>query len=456
MNLVWFRNDLRVRDNPALYTACENNQPVVAVAAITPGQWQLQDESRSRTEFWLACLQDLANELKTLNIPLKLILSKDNSHIPEKMVDLAGSLGSKKIYYNREVPVYEQQRDQSVEKRLNRAGIACFPLGNDMVVPPEQLTTKQGTPFKVFTPFARAWRARFLQLMPVPLPAPSRLLETGVSSDEIPKGIVGLPQTGAAWCSDLWPEGAVNGHKRLAAFCAEKLAHYQEKRDYPALAATSSLSPYLSVGAVSVRQCLQAVYYAAPHTDWLQQNWVTELIWREFYRYLLYFNPELNRWKPYKPEVEGRIQWRHSTEDFSAWCRGETGFPLVDAGMRQLLETGWMHNRVRMVCASFLTKLLRIDWRDGARFFMQHLIDGDFASNIGGWQWCASVGADAAPYFRIFNPTAQAKRFDSAAIYIERWLGGTPISGSLRPPIIEYSETRKQSLMLYQERGNGS
>ncbi|MAY43305.1 MAG: hypothetical protein CMI05_13470 [Oceanospirillaceae bacterium] len=189
-------------------------------------------------------------------------------------------------------------------------------------------------------------------------------------------------------------------------------------------------------------------------------------MWREFYRHILVQWPELNRWKPFKPEIEDKLAWQYNAELFQAWCKGETGFAIVDAGMKELLETGFMHNRVRMVCASFLTKLLRQDWRLGAQFFMQHLIDGDFASNLGGWQWSASVGADAAPYFRIFNPLRQAERFDKAGVYCSNWVPELKGLSSLkqhdpmlsiplgRPePIIDYAAERKASLALYSSRG---
>src|SRR5690606_16637678 len=229
-----------------------------------------------------------------------------------------------------------------------------------------------------------------------------------------------LPGWPAAFRADLWPAGGAAARRRLAQFVARDRGDYATRRDFPAADGTSRLSPYLACGALSARQCVAAVAARADTGDWLREPWVNELIWRDFFRHLMVAFPGLSRWEPFRPEVEARIHWSNDEQRWQAWCRGETGFPIVDAGLHELLATGWMHNRVRMIVASFLTKLLNVDWRLGARFFMGQLIDGDFASNLGGWQWCASVGADAAPYFRIFNPILQGQRFDAAGDYVAR------------------------------------
>lgn len=478
IKLVWFRNDLRTRDHRALYTACEHvaqstssaEMGVIAVAAISSKQWMLQDESKSRVQFWLANLHSLKDELAGLNIPLKLIHAETNQEIPQQLLRLAKQYNVKALYFNDEVPEYEQQRDQQVEQLFQQQGIGCHRFESDLVLPAGSVLNQQGLPYKVFTPFSKAWRQQFTQSEQGPLPAPQPLsskVYTAIETDNIPEDIGYGLRLGADWNKQIWPAGTESAHRKLQQFVSEQLTDYSQLRDFPAQTGTSSLSPYLSVGVLTARQCIAGVQAYSDDPEWFYNQWVTELIWREFYRHLLILFPEMNRWKPFKPDIEKKIAWQHDKAKFDAWCKGETGFDIVDAGMKQLLETGWMHNRVRMITASFLTKLLRQDWRLGARFFMQHLIDGDFSSNLGGWQWSASVGADAAPYFRIFNPMRQADRFDAKGLYSQQWLdlghpGDTNMDTDLlgdalpsdlgqRPqPIIDYAAERRRSIEEYQ------
>ncbi|PID55190.1 MAG: deoxyribodipyrimidine photolyase [Gammaproteobacteria bacterium] len=460
--LVWFRNDLRAGDNAALYRACEGGGQVIAVALISPAQWVLQDESKSRVQFWLANLAKLKEQLAALNIPLKVLTVADNSAVPSALAELAASLDISELYFNREYPEYEQRRDEQLEQLLARRGVVCTSFDSDVVFAPGTILNKQQQPYKVFTPFAKAWRYQFTLTMPAPLPLPKKQMASTIKSDAIPKAIAYPIKTGADYDSERWPPGSEAAHGQLQQFVHERVFDYGGDRDVPAVPGTSALSPYLSVGALSVRQCVAALQNAMPGDAWLASQWLTELIWREFYRHLLVAFPQMNRWQPFREEVERRIVWQPDQRLFKAWCEGETGFAIVDAGMKQLLETGWMHNRLRMVTASFLSKLLRQDWRQGARFFMRHLIDGDFASNLGGWQWCASVGADAAPYFRIFNPARQAQRFDPHGLYVAKWLPELADLGisahqndlfttatGRPPPIINYSEARARSLESY-------
>jgi len=217
----------------------------------------------------------------------------------------------------------------------------------------------------------------------------------------------------------LWPAGEIEALRRLESFCDSALENYQKQRDLPSVAGTSSLSPYLAVGAISPQQCLVQALMTAPGEG--VDTWISELIWRDFYQHIVWHFPSVCRHKPFKTGTDA-IPWRRDEKDFLAWCQGKTGVPLVDAGMRQLQQLGWMHNRVRMVVAMFLSKNLLIDWRWGERFFMEHLIDGDFPANNGGWQWSASTGTDAVPYFRIFNPFSQGQRFDPEGHYIKHYI----------------------------------
>lgn len=464
MKLVWFRNDLRIVDNHALFHACRSadSEGVMAVAAITPVQWEMQDEAKSRVQFWLANLRSLEEQLALLNIPLKIICTPDNESLTGELLKLAVEHSVTAIYFNREYPAYEQQRDKQVVDKLNLRGITSHLFDTDLVLPAGSVLSQKGEPYRVFTPFSRAWRKRYLSEMPELLPAPEKQVSIPVLSDPIPDEINYGVSVGADWQPDLWPAGAEYAHRRLEQFVLNKHAVYTEQRDFPNLRATSELSPYLSVGVLSVRQCMAALQVYSHDPEWFYQQWVNELIWREFYRHILVQWPEMNRWQPFKPDVEEKLSWHYDDALFSAWCQGETGFAIVDAGMKQLLETGFMHNRLRMVCASFLTKLLRQDWRLGAQFFMQHLTDGDFSSNLGGWQWSASVGADAAPYFRIFNPLRQAERFDPKGEYVGHWLpelaglNSTQQHDPLfsipagRPaPIIDYALERNMSIEAY-------
>lgn len=468
-NLVWFRNDLRTEDHHALYHACQNvsEEGVIAVAAITPEQWQMQDEAHCKIQFWLANLEKLKHDLAALNIPLKVIQVASNRELPEALLNLAQQFNVRHLYFNCEYPEYEQRRDQHVESLFMQQGIRCHTYDSDVILPPGSVLNLQGLPYKVFTPFGKAWRHHYMQQPSSPLPSPvarpkseDDLVIDSDSysysySDKVPEDIGYKNQMGARWNSALWPAGADEAHRLLQQFVHERSHHYKQLRDFPAQTATSSLSPYLSAGVLTTRQCIAAMQAYSDDPDWFYSQWVTELIWREFYRHLLVAFPEMNRWQPFKPDIEAKISWQYDEKRFRAWCQGETGFPIVDAGMKQLLETGWMHNRVRMISASFLTKLLRQDWRLGAQFFMQHLIDGDFASNLGGWQWSASVGADAAPYFRIFSPMRQTDRFDPHAEYISRWLpqsqdGPLFAQNNSRPaPVIDYSSERNRSIDEY-------
>lgn len=472
MKLVWFRNDLRVRDNPALYQASNhaqknnldlaNRSGVIAVVTLCPQQWSLHDESPNKISFWLANLAKLKLELNALNIPLKVISGDLFSSVGPALLELAKRYQCNALYVNQEYCLNEQRRDDQVEVLFKESGLNVYRCHGDTVVAPGLLLNQSGTPYKVFTPFSKAWRSAFLASGIQLFPEPEIQAPLNIESDPIPLAVDHFQGTSMVWYKDGWPVGADAAHQRLQSFVNISVNKYTQDRDYPSLSATSSLSPYLAIGVLSPRQCIAALSSQTQGAEWIDTQWVTEIIWRDFYRHLMVLFPQLNRWEPFKPEVERRIDWQNDTRLFNAWCQGETGFPIVDAGMKQLQKTGWMHNRVRMIAASFLTKLLRQDWRKGAQFFMQHLIDGDFASNLGGWQWSASVGADAAPYFRIFNPTRQAERFDPCGDYIAHWipelgkLSGKqrldPMSGHLvgRPsPIIDYKLARAESLESY-------
>lgn len=466
MKLVWLRNDLRRLDNPALFYACEAQTGVTAVVTLTPQQWQLHSESPAKLALWRDQLGALQANLIELNIGLRVVQLNHFGEVPAALQQLAAELKADRLYFNYEYPLNERQRDRQVCAELEAAGVTCLGYHGELIIPPGQVVTGQGGMFKVFTPFSRAWRQKYLQQLPEPLGMPASQPVRG-GSDTIPDDLdyQALASRPAPYDSQRWPVGEEAVHARLNDFIRTDVADYAKQRDFPAVDGTSRLSAYLSIGALSPLQCLQALKLESDSDAWLQSIWLNELIWREFYRHLLVAWPGMSRLEPFRPEVERRINWQHQPALFDAWCRGETGFPIVDAAMKQLLATGWMHNRLRMVVASFLTKLLRVDWRLGADFFMAHLIDADFASNLGGWQWAASVGADAAPYFRIFNPQLQSEKFDPDGAFLLHWLPelasvprrqrhlpGAGQSIGRPAPIIDYKSARQSALDDYQQR----
>ncbi|GLS24913.1 cryptochrome/photolyase family protein [Marinibactrum halimedae] len=490
-HLVWLRNDLRTQDNPALYEASQQGH-VIAVFVITHKQWESHHDSHTKLSLIYQRLKVLQEELGSLGIPLKVIEAKQYSHIPQALLELGKSLSISGLWFNNEYPLNESRRDRAVEKHFVAEGLSVHRFHGDVIFPPGSVLTGQNEMFQVFTPFARRWRQLFRQgfskhgLSPYPKPKrqKSDILLNNIPHDDIPPFGEPLKESQGrshekshdesyrqSYRDDLWPANSQAIHRKLTAFAQKRLERYGEDRDMPSLPGTSTLSPYLTIGALGIRECLAAAEKSAAKQpgsnttlldEWLDCTWVTELIWREFYRHIMAAHPKISWGKCFRPAGDN-VRWDDNEKAFQAWCEGNTGFPIVDAGMRQLKQTGWMHNRVRMITAAFLAKLTLVDWHKGEAFFMQHLIDGDFASNNGGWQWSASVGADAAPYFRIFNPYRQAERFDPEGEYVRRFvpeLQSLPAKQIHKPsleqcrqlgypdPIIDYSQARKRALAV--------
>lgn len=417
--LVWFRNDLRLHDNPALAAACQSGKPVEAVFVVTRSQWQQHDMAPVRERFYYDTVLALAGALAKKRIALHLIDGDDFAHTPQALLGLVKRRDITAIYLNDEYEWNERQRDDAVGRLLTTHGVDVHRFHDQCLLPPGSVRTLQGAFFKVYSPFRRAALKQLYGASLTPLAAPRARRDETPSPETVPWSPGALPHQG------LWPGGEDEAAGRLARFVQDSVGQYKALRDFPERAGTSALSPYLAVGAVSVRQCLHAARLAGDGSLEPAQPgiacWINELLWREFYRHLVVGFPHVCRHKAFNRETDG-IPWRGTSALFDSWTDSKTGYPIVDAAMAQLRETGWMHNRLRMVTAMFLTKHLFTDWRLGERYFMQHLVDGDLASNNGGWQWSASTGADAAPYFRVFNPRLQSERFDPDGLFIRRWI----------------------------------
>ncbi|MFO0833462.1 MAG: deoxyribodipyrimidine photo-lyase [Phycisphaerales bacterium] len=424
-HLVWFRSDLRVADNSALHAAT-NPAPdagVLGVYVISPGEWTAHDGAPVRVEFVLRTLRVLSSDLAKRNISLLVATAPTPRDVPGVLSELARSHGVSALFFSREYEVNEAKRDQLVATAFARLRIECRVFDDQVVLAPGSVRTQEDRPYTVFTPFKKRWfavlgdhgGARVLA-------APKTQTPTEISPSEIPTRIDGFVSGIGPL---LWPAGEHEAVKRLRRFTGAALDRYKSDRDHPAIDGTSTLSPYLACGAISPRQCLKAAIEA--NDGKLDSGgpgpvqWISELVWREFYTHIVQAFPRVCKHLAFKPETD-RIRWRESPRDFEAWCRGQTGVPIVDAAMRQLNTTGWMHNRLRMIVAMYLSKDLFIDWRMGERYFMRNLVDGYLASNNGGWQWSASTGTDAAPYFRIFNPASQSRTYDADGAFIRRFV----------------------------------
>jgi len=417
--VVWFREDLRTHDNHALYHASHLcTEGVTALYIIDPTMWKLHDVAFCRIEFILRGLISLSTDLAALNIPLKIFEVNNTNEIGQTLLAFMQKISAGALYFNRQYEVNENRRDHEVSSFLNKNKMICSSYDDQTILAPNTVKTLQGTYFKVFTAYKNAWRQTLLSNGPLKiLPAPKPQLQQRILSSSIPTVISDFTSN---IDPQLWPAGEKIALHRLKKFIQSQLFSYEKERDFPAIDGTSKLSPYLTAGMISPRQCFIAAVTANNNMESGNLGavtWMTELIWRDFYKHLLVATPRVSMGKAYQLQTE-KIPWSYDKALLKAWQQGNTGFPLIDAAMRQLNSTGWMHNRLRMVVAMFLSKNLFLDWRLGEKYFMQHLIDGDLAANNGGWQWSASTGTDAAPYFRVFNPVRQSERFDPEGKFI--------------------------------------
>jgi len=469
MQLIWLRSDLRLHDNTALAAAAAKG-PVVAVYLLSPEQWRAHDDAPCKIDFWLRNLASLSASLDNLNIPLLIRTAAHWDQAPQVLLTLCRELKISAVHVNEEYGLNETRRDAEVAQALAGEGIDFHSHLDQVLFKPGSVLTKTGNYFQVFSQFRKVCYSRLHFSLPGLVPAPVRQAPTGIASDPVPTHVEGFERPGQALRA-LWPAGEQEARRRLDTFVDQQIDYYQSERDFPAKPGTSQLSAYLVAGVVSPRQCLHAALQANrgefESGSAGAVTWINELLWREFYKHILVGYPRVSRHRAFRLETEA-LAWRDAPQELAAWKQARTGLPIIDAAMRQLLETGWMHNRLRMVVAMFLTKNLLIDWREGERFFMQHLIDGDLAANNGGWQWSASTGTDASPWFRIFNPLSQSEKFDSEGRFIKHWLpqlndldnqqvhnpnrrnGGDLFSAVAYPaPIVDLGQSRARALAAF-------
>ncbi len=465
--LLWLRTDLRCTDNTALCAAMANG-PTLAVYFITPEQWLEHDDAPCKVDFWLRNLAELSQALGRLNVPLLIRRVSDWQAVPQALLQLCSEQQISHVQVNQEYGIHEQRRDDAACELLADHNIGFTSHLDQLLFKPGTLLTKTGSYYKVFSQFRKACHSHLYRALPSCQPPPEAQAPLPLNSDPVPVEVSGFAQP-TAELRALWPAGEAEAQRRLETFTEQRIENYADHRDLPALPGTSQLSAYLAAGVLSPRQCLHAALndnqgeFDSGNPGVI--TWINELLWREFYKHILVGFPQVSRHRAFRPATES-LPWRDAPEDLLAWQTGQTGFPIIDAAMRQLLATGWMHNRLRMVVGMFLTKNLLIDWREGERFFMRHLIDGDLAANNGGWQWCASTGTDAAPYFRIFSPPSQASRFDADGDFIRHWLpelsplntrdlhNPSALSGLFRPenypvPMVDLSQSRARALAAF-------
>lgn len=423
--LVWVRRDLRVADNHALYHASRwADDGVVAVFVVSPEEWADHDDAGIKIDFWLRNLREMQAAMAKLNIPLVVTTAKKRSEIVTSLLKVAKDAGCSELFFNNEYEVNEAVRDETVQKHFEKHKLGVQRFDDHVLLRPGDVRTGQGGFFTVFTPFKKAVY-KLLEERPIEvLGMPRKQPEISVKASEVPERVAGF-QSHVTNAAELWPAGEKWAHRRLATFVEKRIASYKEDRDTPSLDATSMLSPHLAAGVVSPRQCVAAALeFNKGKLDGGNpgaSHWISEVVWREFYQHIIVGYPRVVMGRAFKPATD-KLKWSYDEEHFERWKAGRTGVPIVDAAMRQLLATGWMHNRLRMVAAMYLTKDLFIDWRWGEKHFMRHLIDGDLGSNNGGWQWSASTGTDAAPYFRIFNPISQSEKCDPKGEFIRKYV----------------------------------
>lgn len=426
INIFWFRRDLRLKDNTGLYYALKSDQPVLPIFIFDTNILdKLEDKADARVNFIHEQIAKLKAQLEETGSSLKIF----NCTPEEAFQKLIAEYDVKEVFTNRDYEPSAIARDQAIEIFLKNNGTTFYSFKDQVIFEKEEITTGSNNPYKVFTPYSKSWREKYKQGDYSPLPD---LSEHKNWHKTEPLLLPSLEDLGFEESSIKIPNKNID---------KSQLKNYDERRDYPAINGTSRLGIHLRFGTVGIRTVVKKAWD-------INDTWLNELIWREFYMQVLANFPHVVN-QSFKKEYDA-IPWNNNEDEFEKWCEGKTGYPIVDAGMRELNETGYMHNRVRMVVASFLTKHLLIDWRWGEAYFAQKLLDYELASNNGGWQWAAGTGTDAQPYFRVFNPQSQTEKFDPELKYIKKWVKeyGTK---NYPKPIVEHKFARERAIDTYKK-----
>lgn len=425
VNIFWFRRDLRLSDNAALYHALKDSKPVVPIFIFDKNILdQLENKADARVAFIHKALNGIQDKLASMGTTLEVYYGT-----PGKVfMNLLSKYKVEKVYTNHDYEPYAIERDQQVEAILRSSSAGFITYKDHVIFEKNEVIKDDGKPYTVFTPYSRKWKAKLDDFYIRSYPT-GKYFSNFFKQPTFPTPP--LWSIGFQSVSQKFPSANIN---------AGLIKDYYEQRDFPSIDGTSRLGVHLRFGTISIREL------AATATQ-LSETFLNELIWREFYQCILWHFPHVGAHKAFKPQYEN-IKWRNNELEFEMWCKGKTGYPIVDAGMNELNQTGFMHNRVRMIVASFLSKHLLIDWRWGEAYFAEKLLDFDLAGNNGGWQWAAGSGCDAAPYFRIFNPYLQTKKFDPGLKYIKKWLPGFE-ELSYPPPIVDHEFARKRCLEVY-------
>lgn len=460
--IVWLRHDLRLADNPALYNACETGQPVVCVYI---DETNLDKPLGAASRWWLHhSLMDFQKNLEEIGGTLCLKRGDASTILSELIKETSADT----INWNRRYSGEGIAIDKTIKSELSEKGLRVESFKANLLVEPWEVQTKTGGYYKVFSPFWRAVKAN-IQVPPA-LPAPETI--NGFRTNSLSLDDLNLLPTRPDWGSKMgpfWEIGEAGAHKALSEFLHGPAEHYKNDRDRPDRKGTSRLSPHLAFGEISPRQ----IWHASHAGDYNPEKFLSEIGWREFAYTLLFYNPDLDT-KNFKADFD-KFNWDMDEQALERWQMGQTGYPFVDAGMRELWATGWQHNRVRMVTASFLIKHLLLDWREGEAWFWDTLLDADPANNAASWQWVAGSGADAAPYFRIFNPFGQGEKFDPNGDYVRKWVpelaklpnkfihqpwtapklvlleAGVRLGETYPHPIVDHKKARERALSAYQE-----
>lgn len=430
IHIFWFRRDLRLTDNAGFYHALKSGKPVLPLFIFdTEILDKLEDKDDARVTFIYQSLVEMDQKLKQLSSSMLI----KNSSPKEAFTALLEEYTIDTVFTNQDYEPYATERDSEIGKILADKGSKFLTFKDQVIFERDEVVKEDGSPYTVFTPYSRKWTALLSEFYLKPFPVEKYLNNLLKVNLDFPS----LQSIGFEFSMIKIPK---NEYKHI-------IADYAKTRDFPFLEGTSRISVHLRFGTVSIRDLAMEANKSA------EKTWLNELIWRDFYAMILWHFPQTAD-HAYKPDFD-KIQWRNNAHEFQAWCKGETGYPLVDAGMRQLNTIGWMHNRVRMVTASFLSKHLLIDWRWGEHYFGRKLLDYDMSSNVGGWQWAAGTGTDAAPFFRIFSPAAQTKKFDPELKYIKKWVPEYLDPFKYPAPIVDHKEARERCLAAFQKALNG-